>query len=53
MISAMIACLIVGMVIGVCLNREDIDLSRENKKLRKENEILWERLQDINKINKI
>lgn len=46
---------ILGAFFGAYLRRspaEDIDLYNENKKLRKENEVLWARLKKEGKIKK-
>lgn len=47
----------VGFAAGACASCDhappsDIDLDQENKKLRKENEVLWARLKDEGKIDK-
>ena len=55
MIAAIIMNLIIGFLIGYmfCLRwGNDINLIHENKKLRKENEVLWSRLKDEGKVEK-
>lgn len=46
-----------GFILGVLSDRlfrksSNIDLDQENRKLRKENEVLWSRLKSENKIDK-
>lgn len=44
---------ILGILLGAWMRRspaEDIDLIEENRKLRKENEVLWRRIKDEGKI---
>jgi hypothetical protein len=44
---------IIGAALGCVIGRiQNIDLYSENAKLRKENQLLWRRLQDEGKIDK-
>lgn len=55
MIVSILMSFVIGMLFGYmfCLRwTYDISLINENKKLRKENEVLWARLKDEGKIDK-